>query len=178
MKATTKRRASLIGTLLAALRVAVGWAWYQPVHNVVFNNTAKVLILQEEHSALRIASKDAKDIGVPRGFSFQIGTEPMVGRIRFNDDGSIRYRAPGLGLDKVVYPPESWAHARFPSSVFHYRFDQNGELSLIPPSEVSIADGQPSGFPLCLDRIDISLPSSGLTSQCSRSPLAPAVRGR
>jgi hypothetical protein len=167
----------LTSALLAAALFVVTWAWYQPVRNVVFNNNEKDLLLMEEHTSLRIAAKTEKDIGPPRGTSFQIGTEPMIGRIRFNDDGSVRYRAITLGIDKVVRPPESWAHPRIFWYEYHYRFDPNGELSLIPPKDIGVESAQPSGFPLCLDRVDVSIPNSGLTSQCNRPPAA-ADRGR
>jgi hypothetical protein len=172
-----KRQAAVAVTVGVVVAVIVGWAWYQPVRVVVLNKAGVDLLLMEEHSSLRIAAGEQQDIGRPRGFSFLVGTEPMVGRIRFKDDGSIIYRAATLGLEKEIQPPAAWSHTGLFWREFHYGYDITGNLFLIPPSN----DGalvQPEGFPLCLDRIDLSRTNSGLTSRCSRPPVAAADRGR
>jgi hypothetical protein len=172
----------LIATsILAAAIVVFGAAWYQPIRHVIYNDMAAELFLMEEHSSVRISPKHEEDVGVPRGLTFLIGTEPMIGRIRFEKDGTIKYRAPTLSLETTVRAPESWAHDRYFWREFHYRYDVSGELSVIPPSQAGVANqaqAQPAGFPICLARVDSSRPNSGLTTRCSRPPSAAADRTR
>ncbi len=170
-----KRKINL-GPAFAVLLVGVlalyAVAWYQPVRSVLHNNTTENLLLMEEHDSQLIGSKQAADVGRPRRLMLVYGQhEPSPGGLRFESDGAFHYRAPSMSIDITSSPPKSWVHERLFWREFHYQYDSNGELSLVPPP--SITEGksqpikQPEGFPICLHRIDSSKPNSGFVSQCS-----------
>lgn len=171
---STKRRILIAITVLAAVAIVYGVNWYQPVRHVIYNDTARDVLLMEEHTSLTVPAGQEKDAGGPRWVRFLSGTEPMIGKIEFKGDGAVKYYFPYFSYGAEVRPPESWSHDRYLWREFHYRYDTTGALSLIPPPQITAGAAQPAGFPICLYRINVNGERGVLTSSCGQPPSPPA----
>lgn len=129
---------------------------YQPFRHVIHNELAADVLLMEEHASLAIPANGEREVGRPRWVLMLSNRGPMLGKVKFEGDGTVKYSDPPLAIDVEVHPPESWAYTQPGWREFHYRYAESGALSLIPPPQMPATASQPAGFPICLYRIDLN----------------------